>query len=966
MRKTIVFILVAFGVSFSAMAQRKNVEVFGMILDKENNEPVIQASVQLLTTKDSTFVSGAASDYDGRFQLSKVERGEYLLKVSYTGYVTEWKNITLGRTEKKVDLGTILIRPDAVLLDEATVTAELAQVQVSEDTIVYNTGAYRLPEGSMLEELVRKLPGAEVDDEGKITINGKEIKKIMMDGKEFFSGNTEVAMKNVPVEMIEKVKAYDKQSDLARVTGIDDGEEEAVLDLTVKKGMKKGWFGNTDLAYGTKDRYSAKLMVNRFVGDAQASLVGSANNVNDTGFPGGGGGFRGGRGRNGLTTSKMAGFNFAMETEKLEFGGDVRYRHQDNNSVTKSSSESFLINNRSFSNSVGKSIGCGTNFDANLRFEWKPDTMTNIIFRPTFTYTESDNSSNNRSATFNSDPYAYTDDPLSNISDDRIWRDDSVRVNSNQSRSITQSESKSISGTLQVNRRLNNEGRNITLRGSYSYGDRENTSISASNVKYFLRDDESYSRNRYNVTPSENWSYSLQTTYSEPIADRTYLQFSYRYTQNYNMSDRATYDFSNMDDYLNNMFPVLPDNYIDSIDTDQSRFAEYYNYDHEAQVMLRINREKYQFNIGVSVLPQKSKMTYKYLGVDTTVIRHVVNYTPTARFRYRFSKTHQLDFNYRGRTAQPSMTDLLPITDNSNPLNITNGNPGLKPSFTSTLNANYRNFIQEHQRSFFGGLRFNHILNSISQKTQYNAETGGRITTPENINGNWNANGFFGFNTALPNQKYTVNTNTNVGYNNRVAYLYQNQETKKNKTNTLNVGERLTGTYRNDWLEVSLNGSLNYQHTENNLRPENNMDTYNFSYGASTNVTLPWGTRIATDISNNCRRGYSEATMNTDELIWNAQVSHSFLKRNAATITFQIYDILHQQSNISRNISADMRRDTEYNSITSYCMLHFIYKLNIFGGGSPGQGGRGGRGGFNGEGPRGGRGPGGMGGGRPF
>ncbi len=945
MNKIISFLFLS--LCFSTLsAQKKDVVVSGAVQDEKTSEAVMQATVQLLTVKDSVFVTGSVSDMDGKFKLPAVSAGSYLLKVSYTGYVPEWKNLKLASS---TDVGTLKLKTDAVLLNQATVTAELAQVQVSEDTVVFNTGAFRVPEGSVLEELVRKLPGAEVDDDGKITINGKEVKKIMMDGKEFFSGDTKVAMKNVPVELIEKIKTYDKQSDLARVTGIDDGEEETVLDLTVKKGMKKGWFGNSDLAYGTKDRYSGRVMLNRFVDDMQASVVGSANNVNDMGFPGGGGGFRGGRGRNGLTASKMVGANFAMDTEKLELGGDVRYRHTDTDASSKTASETFLLNNNSFSNSLGKNLGCSSDFSANFRIEWKPDTMTNIIFRPNFSYGRSESSSNNSSATFSEDPYRYTDDPLGNLGSLTIWGD-STRVNSNFSKSISNSENMNIGGNVQVNRRLSNNGRNITFRGSYSYSDSESESLSASNVKYFLQD-STYSRNRFNVTPGRNWNYSLMATYSEPIMEKTYLQFTYRFEERYNKSDRSTYDFSGMENYLESGFPILPDTYRDSIDHNLSKFAEYYNYIHEAQVMLRVNREKYMFNVGMALLPQSTKLNYKYQGVDTTVTRHVLNFTPTVRFRYRWSKQHQIHVNYRGRTSQPSMTDLMDIRDDSNPLNIQNGNPGLKPAFTSTLNAHYNNFIQEHQRSIFGFLRFQHVLNSISSKTEYNEETGGRETTPENINGNWNVGGFFGFNTALKNQKFTINTGTNANFANNVDYLYQNKETKRNRTQTLNLGERLTGSYRNDWLEVSLNGNINYQHSENNLQPENNLDTYSFSYGASTNITLPWGSRISMDISNNSRRGYNDDNMNTNELIWNAQLSHSFLKGNAATITFQVYDILGQQSNISRSITASMRRDTEYNAITSYCMLHFIYRLNVFGDGA-------GRGG-NFEGPRGPRGGGG-------
>ena len=237
-------------------------------------------------------------------------------------------------------------------------------------------------------------------------------------------------------------------------------------------------------------------------------------------------------------------------------------------------------------------------------------------------------------------------------------------------------------------------------------------------------------------------------------------------------------------------------------------------------------------------------------------------------------------------------------------------------------------------------------MNQVSSRRTYNPETGGYTTKPENINGNWNLFGMLGSNTALKNKEFTISTNTNVNYQNMVSYIsdrsVQEAGNDKNTTKRLGLGERLRGTYRNDWFEFSLNGSINYTHLRNSYQTNNNQDTYQYSYGASTNINLPWNMTLSSDISQNSRRGYSDASMNRDELIWNAQIAQSFLKGNAATISLQFYDILRRQSNISRSISAAMRQDIEYNAIYSYAMIHFVYKLNLFGGkqggGAPGRG----------------------------
>lgn len=375
------------GMSTAAFAQGGNRKssVSGTVIDGEDKSPVIQATIQVLSLPDSTMVTGNVTDLDGHFSIP-VRPGKYVLKVSFVGYKTSWKQVTLTNAKPRVNTGEISLMADATLLEGVEIVAQAPEVTASEDTLVYNSSAYRVPEGSALEELVKKLPGAEVDENGKITINGKEIKKIMIDGKEFFADDPNIAMKNLPVNIIDKVRAYDKQSDMARVTGIDDGEEETVIDLTVKKGMNKGWFGNVDLAAGTEDRYSGKIMANHFYEKNQFTVIGSMNNVNDNGFPGGGGGFRGGR-QNGLNAVKMAGFNFGTESEKLETGGSVNFNYRDADIQQKQTSETFVSSeNSSFKNAMDRSRNKTTNLTADFRFEWRPDTMTTMIFRPRLTY----------------------------------------------------------------------------------------------------------------------------------------------------------------------------------------------------------------------------------------------------------------------------------------------------------------------------------------------------------------------------------------------------------------------------------------------------------------------------------------------------------------------------------------------------------------------------------------------------
>ncbi|MCR4854418.1 MAG: outer membrane beta-barrel protein [Prevotella sp.] len=981
MMRRIIFLLLAF-VSVATFAQER--KITGTLTDRDSKEAVMQATVHLLKP-DSTFVTGTLTDEDGRFSVEAPADGKYIVKLTSVGYVTQTKDVTIANN-KNVALGSIAFVPDAIMLKEATVVGQASKVTVKKDTFIYNASAYRTPEGSVVEELVKKLPGAQVDDDGKITINGKEVKKILVDGKEFMTGDTKTAMKNLPTSIINNIRAYDQQSDLARVTGIDDGNEETVLDFGIKAGMNKGMFANVDLGIGTKNRYSERIMMAYFNDKWRLMGFNSANNTNDMGFPGGGGGGRWG-GRNGLTASKMVGLNFNYEdTGRLKWDASVRWNHNDGDVWSRQSTEQFYGAFNQFSNSLTQNFTRNNNWNGRMRIEWTPDSMTTITFRPTVTLSSSDGRNSSLSRTFNQDPYLYVTDPLAIDVDDLVA--DSIRVNRNENGGISYSDGNSASAMLQLNRRLNNDGRNVTLVGNVNYNDSESKNLSLSDVTLFqiqnaAGNDSTYYTNRYNLTPTKRYGYSVQATYSEPLWKRTYLQFSYQFSYNYNKSDRSTYDFSGFDtnpfagisrEYRgwDNFLTRLPMDYTNYLDADLSRFSEYKNYIHEINVMFRLIRDKYRLNAGVMFQPQTSKFIQDYQGLHTDTTRNVFNVTPTLDFRYNPNDLTELRLNYRGTTSQPSMSDLLDITDDSNPMNITKGNPGLKPSFTNRFQLFYNTYLQSHQRSIMTFANYSNTRNSISNMVTVNPETGGRITRPENINGNWNAGLGFMFNTAIDSAGvWNMNTFTMLNYNNYVGYLYDNdvQASLKNTTRSTSVMERLQLSYRKDWFEIGVDGSVNYMHTRNMLQSQNDLDTWQYSYGGSINIFAPWGTSFSTDMHNQSRRGYSDASMNTNELIWNAQVSQSFLKGKPLTVSIQFYDILQEQSNYSRTINAMQRSDTEYNSINSYVMLHAIYRLNLFGGkdardqmrGPGGRGGFGGGRGFGGGG-RGGFGGGGRGG----
>ena len=920
------------------LAQSGKVTVSGVVLDKEDNSPVMQATVQLLSLPDSTMAAGNVTNNNGRFSLS-VKPGKYVLKVSFVGYLTHMKEYRLSGSKPTLNVGKIALSSDAIMLSEATVTAEAPQVTVSGDTLGYNASAYRTPEGAMLEELVKKVPGAEVDDDGNVKINGKEVKKLLVDGKEFFGGDVKTGLQNLPVDMVDKIKAYDRQSDNARITGIDDGEEETVLDLTVKKGMNQGWVGNIDGGLGTEDRYSASANVNRFAshGDVskQFSVLGRVNNVGDQRF-GGGGGPRWRR-NNGLNSSKMAGLNYAIETKKFDFGASVRYNYRDNDVQSLGQVENFLLNgaNSSFSNSNSASRNKNQNLNGHLRLEWRPDSLTTFFMRGGLSWGDTESSSNSLSSTYESNPFAIVADPylyLGFNSSPNVDLD-TIRVNASENRSLSESNSLSANLNMQVTRKLNDKGRNITLRVTGNYGDNESERYTDNMTKFYrsgvvIKEEPI---RRYITTPTNNYNVGTEVSYSEPIADRVYLQFSYRFQYGYSESDNSTYNMPLgwvLENKLSGKFDSEKE-----LDKDQSKYAEYKKYNHDARFTFRVNRETWRLSAGMAFRPQNTKLTYIHKGVDTITTRSVFNFSPEVDFRYQPQKQTQLRFTYRGRTSDPNMENLLDITDDSDPLNVRKGNPGLKPSFSHNMGLHFNTFNMDAQRGIFSALNGSFTQNAISNRRQYNANNGVWTTMPENINGNWNVFGMFGINTAFKNnKKFNIGSFTNASYNNHVGYLTTGEmkDAQKNTTTSLSLGERLNGTYRNNWLEIGLNGSLNYTFEKDKLNPKNNQEPYTFSYGGNLQVYTPWNMTISTNMTNQARRGYSDASMNRNELIWNAQVAQSFLK-GALTLSFEWNDILKEQSNIMTSYDNSGRKTYTYNGINSYGMIRAIYRFNIFG-----------------------------------
>ena len=994
-------------------------DVSARIVDAENDEALVRATSQLYRIRtrqggrrDTTFVSGQYSDAQGHVTFSNVAAGSYLLRVSFLGYKTIEKDFKAeGNTS--VALGKIRMQTDAQQVAETVVTANLPKMLVKDDTVVYNADAYRVPEGSVIEALVEALPGAKIDDDGKVSINGKEVRKFKMDGRDFMTGNNDAVMKNLPTYVIDQVKAYDEKSDLSRMTGLDDGNDDFVLEFVTKRSARRGIQANPDVGYGTDGRYGIRLTAMKPFGAMRYTFMGNANNVNDRNFSG-----RGGRGRGngqGQRETKTAALDASYENKKVKWSGRVTWNHGNTDNWNRTALESF-VNTRggAFSNSVSQSYSRNNNWTANMNLQWSIDSLTTLSFRPDVSYQTNDSRNFSTSASFNADPYTYVTDPLS-VEGLETMHQKGLAVNNQRNKGLTYGDNKNVNAQLQIYRRWGTKGRNLAFSSQFSLRDGNNRNANLSRVHLYQEksstgEDSTYQTNRYTSSANDQLSYSLGLTYTEPLLlfktrqepqnpdnpempqmrgpfggggrnrgggrnfgqQGLFLQLNYRYRYSHQKNDPATYDFPDFSDeafvnVLNDyrewtaLFGYLDNPYESYLSTSLSRYSERTEYGHNVDIQLRYIRNKVNLNAGVSIQPEKSHYIQQYLGIPIDTIRTVTNISPTLNLRVRFNQQTNLQVQFRGQTQQPNITQLLDIYDDTNPLNITTGNPGLKPSFTTNLRTNFQMMRQtklvtdslgfqvpkaQRHWSFNVNASWQTTSNSIGNIVTYNEMTGGRLSRPENINGNWNTSLGMGFNIGLDTlNRWDISGSINGRYDHRIGYVNLNRtaEPDRNVTHTYNLSPEVSLSYRNSWLSFSLNGRTTYARTENRLQASNNLTTWNFSYGGNTKITFPWGTNLSTDFHVYSKRGYSDETLNTNELIWNAQLSHSFLRGKVLTVMLQWYDILHEQTTFSRTVNANGWRDQEVNAITSYAMLHVSYRLNLFGG-AQGRGGRDGRG----------------------
>lgn len=881
-------------------------------------DPFPDVNIRLYSLPDTTFIEGAVSDKKGIFHLYPMKPGNYLIKASFLGYETIEKKVNIPAYRKDVYTGALVMKPSSIVLDETVIKAELHKMKMSGDTLVYNTGAFKTSEGAVLQDLVRQLPGLELDEKsGKMNFHGKEITQILLNGKEFFA-DAKVALNNMPVDALKEVKVYEKQSDKERMTGVSDGKKKTVMDVKTKKDLTDGLMGDVSALKGSGDMYGGKLSLNKFVGKWRMSLYGDAGKLPRYSS------FISNMADNPAHT-KNIGFSLGAEIKKFNFNVNASYNNDKSSNESRSQSEEYLPNGSQYAYNNSISTGKNDSFWENISLTGSLSDRTEINFRHNVGYNWTDAISETTSATFNANPMDYVSEP---------WEDETMiphafRINKNTGRSQNDMNNLMMGNNLMFTHKLNDIGRkfSIEIRNDYSNQSSDNyqqSAITYYQLENYLGEDSVLYRNQYRESPSNNLLLATEVSYTEPIGKQM-LQIYYRYEYQRQSNDAITYDLDE-DALWGSLPPGYEEGKVDSL-SDYTRNDLYSN---EFGLRTTLNWNKAKLNIRFGLSPQKSttKSDRGKVKVDTTIT--VLNIVPELLFDYDLGKNRNINVFYNGYTRQPSIYDLLSVADYSNPLNITMGNPGLKPAFGQNISINYRGGNMEKQEMLYCGLRYNNTINDISRKRTYDEKSGVYTSRPENINGNWGIGGNVYYTNKLFKKIFTRLT-TNANYNQRVSYVQitgEGHEDDRNTSKMLSLMQNVELSYKWKEHEFKVNGSLTYQQTDNSYTNNSDYRTYDFYYGAECRLKLPLNLNLYTVVRSINRRGYKDEASNTTQWLWNGELTYSFLKGKKGLLKLQVMDILQQRDFVNRWMSGTGQGETWTRGLGRYAMATFTYRFN--------------------------------------
>lgn len=883
----------------SAAVWAQKASIRGTVIDT-SGAPMAKVSVRLVTGKDS--IETITND-KGLFTIQTVVGAEVRLSISAVGFTPYQKTYTTQSAE--TDLGIIQIEPLSTVLNEVIVKA-VNPVTVREDTIEYKASAYKVRDGAPVEDVIKKLPGVEVDKDGQIKAQGKAISRIRVNGKDFFGGDVQTATKNLPADIIENIQVIDDYGDQANLTGVKSGEPEKIININIQKNKNRGTFGNAGVAGGTDGRYAAGLMANLFQDERQLSFLGSINNTNTSIFNFGGGGrgggmrganFGGGGGGGGITTSKSAGINFRDQYgKKLSVYGSYSFSTASSLNESTSFSQDFNPLNIRSTNRESRGETRSNSHRVTMNLEYKMDSLNFFKATPYFS-----------SSSFRSQ----------NTSRSEIHRDNYFTLQNSQS--FNHSASKSGGGAFIYNHKFRKRGRNINMTAGIDYADR-NQDQDINNR--YQNDDSTYMPVLHTDTiqhqgitiANRNIRSNARFSYMEPLRTDLFLELNYEWNKSSTRNMRSVNDID-----VNGGSVFNPD---------QSNLFDYDFITNRVGLNLKGEKAKYRYMVGITSQPSVLKGQSVGKAVSTTYRN--MNWIPQARFVYNFSRSHSLTATYGGNSREPDFMQLQPVADSSNLNNIVIGNPNLQAELNNRFGLQYNKFDSKSGNTMFVNLGFDQTQNKIVTSRVNNPSGTGRTTSYLNTDGFYNLNGNGSFSHPFSERKFTAEVNVDANYNNNISYT-DNQRSKGSNWN-LRPGARFRVDIT-ELMDISLNGSYTlYQTTTRYTDYTNTTRAKTLNLGINGRNYFFKDLTIGYDLSKVYNYGFSKS-VNANPVILNVFTEYRFLRSKNATIRLQGFDLFNQNTGIARTINETTITESRSNRLARYFLLSLNVRMRKFKGG---------------------------------
>ncbi|GAB3940266.1 TonB-dependent receptor [Spirosoma harenae] len=915
----------------------------------------MEASISLLSARDSSLVSFGITDGDGKFVFPKIAEGKYRVLVTYVGYRGKAKSVSITSSDPTVDVGTIDIVGQSQTLTEVSVQGERAPIAVKGDTLEFNAGSFKTRPNAQVEELLKKLPGVEVDRDGAIKAQGQAVTKVLVDGKPFFGNDPKMATRNLPADIIDKVQLFDQSSEQSTFSGVDDGDREKTINITTKRDKRKGSFGQQSLAIGPKPgddaRYSGRVSLNQFNDGRQISMLGMANNINQQGFTaqdlglgnsfGGAGQGQGGGGGSNIVRGGAGGGSFGGGNQvgssaiTSSWAGGINYRdgwgkkidvvssYNISNTNTLTNQQSHRVNvipsgtsgvpARSdagfIRDQTNGSDNTNTNNRFNLRLDYRIDTLTTIRVIPSLSWLNSN---------------------YSNSSNARTVTSEGVMANSSQTNYNSSGNGFTGSNSLFLFRKFQKKGRTFSVNWTISANNQDNEGFNKS-LNQFNGSSTSLTSgvitkdtitgittqriDQRNNQQTRAMTNTINVSYTEPLSLRQTLEFHYNLSNNHNTSNRAVNDFNSLTNQYDQLNSLLSNNFINDYVTNRGGLT------------WQTKRLKYTYALGVDAQQaslNSDNLTYR----ERSVNRSFTNFLPNALFTYNFGKQRTLRFNYRTRINAPSVSQLQPVPNNTNPLNIQYGNPALQPEYSHNITLNFNRFNSATFRNMFAFVSASRTDNKIVNSTVF-APNGAQTTTPINTNGYYTVNGslVLGQPVKIGLQKTNLNFSTNLTYNHGQSYV--NNQPNEAKNWLIGQGVRISSNF-SEKLDLNLGGNISWQSAQYSLQPQQNTTFLNQTATLDIFYQLPLKFTFSTDVYYN-HYGGSSANYNQSFTLWNATLSRQLFKQNQGELRFQVFDLLNQNQSIVRNVTDTYTEEVQSRVLNRYFMISFVYNLRKFG-----------------------------------